>query len=846
MMPVLHRASVAYLWRHPWQLALAITGIAIGVAVMVAVDLANQSARKAFVISMDTLNGQTTHQVVGGPGGVDEKLYAALRVEHGFTRTAPVVAGSVRVADRQLQLLGVDVFAERGFRNFSAPGNIKSAGDPEMISPLTTESLVGRLLSGEGAVLMSAEAAQQLHLQSGDSFAVQASGKQFEATLAGVFSGDTQSVLRDVVVADISNAQQWLGLNGRLTRIDVNASSDAEAAAIANKLPAGVEMLPAAGRTQNTASMSDAFMTNLTAMSFLAILVGVFLIYNSMAFAVVQRRGLIGVLRALGVTRAGILRILLAEAALIGMVGSLLGVLAGIWLGEQLLLLVIRTLSDHYFSVQVSGVTVSTLSLLKGLAVGLATTLAAAAVPAAEASTFQPRLAITRSVLEKRVSTIVPGLAVAGIIIMMCAGVIIGLFGESLVAGLSALFILILGFAFCIPFIAARLSAWLAPLAERIGGVAGRLAIGGVGSTLSRTGVAIVALSIAVSATIGVSAMVDSFRASVSDWLSASLQADIYIGVQQGAMDPDLIDDLVSVTGVASYSASRRAWLETAEGRIRVIAIRRAPGQPAGVRLRGGDADTVWRKFAAGTAVLASDAYAYKQSVLPGDAVTLNTRSGPVQLPVAAIYQSYDSNDGALMMSRGAYDRFFNDPGIDSLGVYVAPGVDTGAMLRTLQEIARDRQVLNMADNQRIRRLSLAIFDRTFVITNVLYWLTVFVAVIGILAALIALQLERSREFGVLRALGMTPAQTGGLVAVQSMFIGLLAGICSLPLGLGMAWVLIEVINRRAFGWDINMLFPVDVLLFALLLATAAALLGGLYPAWRAAATVPAMAIRDE
>ena len=151
-----------------------------------------------------------------------------------------------------------------------------------------------------------------------------------------------------------------------------------------------------------------------------------------------------------------------------------------------------------------------------------------------------------------------------------------------------------------------------------------------------------------------------------------------------------------------------------------------------------------------------------------------------------------------------------------------------------------------MSSNARLRDMSLQIFDRTFVITNVLYWLAVGVAVIGILGAMLALQLERAKEFGVLRALGMTPAQTGVLVSVQTAFIGFLSGLASIPLGLVMAWVLIEVINRRAFGWQID--FEVDpvVLLWAMALAVGSALVAGIYPAWNAAHTRPALAIRDE
>ena len=163
-----------------------------------------------------------------------------------------------------------------------------------------------------------------------------------------------------------------------------------------------------------------------------------------------------------------------------------------------------------------------------------------------------------------------------------------------------------------------------------------------------------------------------------------------------------------------------------------------------------------------------------------------------------------------------------------------------------MRAISAGRQALLMNSNARIREISLGIFDRTFVITNVLYWLAVGVAIIGILGAMLALQLERARELAILRGVGMTPGQMGGLVTLQTAFIGLLSGLAAIPLGLVMAWVLIEVINRRAFGWQMDVtIVPAD-LFAALSLAVGAALIAGIYPAWRAASAMPALAMREE
>jgi putative ABC transport system permease protein len=569
--------------------------------------------------------------------------------------------------------------------------------------------------------------------------------------------------------------------------------------------------------------MSAAFMTNLTAMSLLALLVGVFLIYNSVSFSVLQRRRLIGVLRALGTTRRQAFSLVLTETALLGCVASLLGIAAGIFLGGELLGLVSQSINDFYFRVSVTEVSISPMSVTKGFVAGTGAAMVAAAVPALEASSYRPRLAMTRSALEQQTRRILPFVALAGVAATVLAIVVLALSGRSLVAGLIAVFMLILGFAMCVPYAVKAAAHLLAPLAAGLGGIWARLAVTGIGNSLSRTGVAIVALAVAVSATIGVSVMVDSFRDSVNAWLEQTLQADIYAGTPRGNFDPELIENMSRLPGVAAVSTNRRSWHENEGGRTQVLATRMAPD-----------------------VVLVSEPYAYRNRIAAGDGVSLRTTNGDTPFRVVATYQSYDIKASALMMSRQTYDRHFEDPGVDSIGIYLDEGVDADDVIAAMRAISRDRQELLINSNMKIRDLSLEIFDRPFVITDVLYWLAIGVAFIGILGAMLALQLERARELAVLRALGMTPWQLGGMITLQTSVIGLLSGLAAIPLGLVMAYVLIDVINRRAFGWQIDMAVAPDILLSAVLYAIVAALLAGIYPAWRSTQSEPALAMREE
>ena len=592
--------------------------------------------------------------------------------------------------------------------------------------------------------------------------------------------------------------------------------------------------------------MTAAFMTNLTAMSLLALLVGVFLIYNSVGFTVVQRRGMLGLMRAVGLTRRQTAGLILVESVALGIVGVLLGVALGIALGERLLVLIAQSINDLYFRVAVTDVDVSALSLAKAAAAGLGATIVAALAPAVEAARTAPSLSMRRSVAETRARRVAPRLAAAGVMIALLATLALSVSGKSLVLGFVALFLIVLGLAVAIPWVVRYAAAGLARVAAAVGGVTARLSVDGIRASLSRTGVAIVALAVAVSATIGVSVMVDSFRSAVESWLGGTLQSDLYVGVAGGAMDPGLIQAIAALDGVTEISTSRRVWVLGDVEQTRVVALQMASKSYAGTELIAGDPDAAWPAFEDGGAVLVSTPYAYRYDVTTGDRVALITESGLREFPIVGVYRSYDANQGAVLMSRRTYNAHWQDRSVDSLGVYVDAGSQPAAVAERIRDASAGRQAVRIASRDTLTATSLRIFDRTFIITDVLYWLAVGVAVVGILGSMLALQLERARELGMLRALGVTPVQLGAHVMGQTAVIGLLSGIAAMPLGLVMAKLLIDVINRRSFGWEMSMQVDPAILASSLALAIVAALCAGAYPAYRAARAIPALAVREE
>jgi putative ABC transport system permease protein len=851
-MRTLRAASVRHLLRHPAQLALALVGLALGVGTIVAVDIATASAQRAFELSLQAVNGSATHQIVGGPRGIDERSYVQLRTDPpggvaAGAQFAPVVGGYVTVGDRVLQLIGVDPFASAALDAGAARGApaLGIHGAEEVRAWFTRPA----------TVVMSDALARELGIGADGQLELAVGGVRHRATLiARIADADAGPGFDGLLLSDIAQAQEWLGVTGRLTRIDVRAPAAVPAAEFVAQLrahlPAELSVRSTRAQARETFAMTDAFTVNLKAMSLLALLVGTLLIYGAVSFAVVQRRAIIGVLRALGATRREVLAIVLGEAAVLGLAGALCGLLLGLLIGRGLVGLVSQTINDLYFVVAVNAVRVPAATLIKALAVGLATALAAALLPALEVVTSPPRLALTRSVLEQRARYSARTLLSASLLLALGAVLCIATSSRSLLAGFVALFLLLLSVAAATPAALQALAVGGARLGAHLGPAA-RLACADIAASLSRTGVAIAALGMALTAMIGVAIMVESFRESLRDWLVQTMRADIYVSAPGVAdslerrLDPQVIAALLALPGIAAHSEGRRVTVSSPEGPVDLNAVRLVAASYAGFRFTQGDPVRAWPQFQQG-AILISEPLAWRLSRGVGDSLILETAVGPRPFTVAGVYREYGNERGEVLMELGQYQRRWRDDGIAALGIYLSPGTSTAQAVTGLRSAAQGRQALLVRSNADIRALSMRIFERTFVITRVLYWLAAGVAAVGLLSALLAWELERSRELALLRTLGLTPAASALLIAAQTTFMGLAALLAAVPAGVLTALVLTEVINRRAFGWQIGLHLRAAQFTQALLLALVAALAAALYPAWRSARLPLAAGLREE
>ena len=835
MIGLLARSGLRFYWRRPWQLCLAVSGIALGVAVYVGVDLANDSARRAFQLTSDLVTGSTTHHLMGTRGEIADSVYRTLRMEHGPVRAAPVIEAEVRLRGlpgRSFTLMGVDPLEESGFRGFS--GFVPGRG-----TDLT------RLIVEPGAVLAPAPLLEELDLELGAEFAVliggeartvRAVGTVLETSSAG--EGPTAPI-----VADIATAQELLG-SASLSRVDLILNGAEAERVRALGLP-NTTLVPAEGRNAAFGELARAFRINLTALSLLALLVGVFLIYATMSFAVVQRRTTFGVLRAIGVSRRQLLTGVLGEALAIGAVATTAGILLGQQLAEGLVDLVLRTVGDLYFESSVSAAAPSPTIYWRGLALGLGMTLLAAAAPALDAARSTPNTAMSRAALERGTRRLARRATWLALPAATVAAALLLLSSRSLVLAFAGLFFVIATGALLVPA-ATRLLARLAePLVASAFGLAGSLAARGMAASLSRTGVATAALSVAVATVVGIGLMIGSFRISVEDWLTGTLTADVYVNIDgEGFFEDSRRDALSAIPGVRGSSLTRFIRLPTAAGELSLRAL--DPGPDGwGLRMTSGGTEAV-EFMESGAGILVSEPLAFHRQLQPGDELALPTASGERAFTVLGAFRDYSTSGGTVLMPLNFYRSHWADDDVNGIGIYLDDEADREAALARIRGALGSGTPVRFRSNDFIRERSMAIFDRTFRITEVLRMLAGVVAFLGLASAVMSIELERGRELAVLRALGLRPRQVRALTLAQTGLLGLAAGLFAIPLGIVMAALLIQVINVRSFGWSMDLAVAAQPLALGVVLALGAAVLAGIYPAVRAVRVGVAGQLREE
>ena len=695
--------------------------------------------------------------------------------------------------------------------------------------------------------------------------------------VAGVVEGTDRprSYWNRVAIMDVAAAQAAFDMIGRLDRIEVmtapESAVDDVALTLRAVLPPSLVVERPAQRTAQVEKMVGAFQLNLSVLSWVGLLIGMFLVYNTMSFSVAQRRREIGIYRALGMTERRVAALFLLEAGLFGFIGGAVGAVAGLWLARGLVVLVHRTISDLYVPLTSNGTfsafDAQTLAFVtQGIAVGIVVSMAGAIGPSLDAS----RTVITKALAPgdyEQSEMIRSGRYLRWSFILTSTGILCAL-GPPMrglpILGYAATLCL-LGALACLSPLCIAGGRWAIQRTGKAPALSGnlkRIAADHAARHPGRNAVTVSALLVGLAIMIGVVVMVRSFRDTVEAWVDQTVMADLIIappawlhdkqaGHASRTLPGSWLAVLSAIEGVAAVDAYRDVQVEV-EGQPAALVSRdlRLHAERGRYLMVEGDWASVLRQAAETGGAVVSEVLANRLGLARGGSVTITTPQGPHRVPVQGVFYDYATDGGKMVIERALYRRLWDDDRITVFALYLTPGADESQVKRLIGE-ALNKQESSMApplmiSNRELRREILDIFDRTFVLTYVLEAIAVFVAILGIVNTLVTAVLERRRELATLQAIGASREQIQRLVQWEAIYLGVIGALLGVAGGLALAWVLIAVINKQSFGWTIRMTVPVEVLGQAVLLALAAAWTAGYLPARWAARQPVGESLREE
>jgi len=832
---------------EPVRVLLAIAGVAIGVAVALAIHLANESILTSFRGGLGAVAGRTTLQVTAGEAGFDERLFLAVRGRPGVAEAAPVVQVAVPVAGTPgevLLVLGVDTLAEAAFRDYRV--RAVSRGRDGLA-----------LLTEPTAVLVTRRFAGRLGLDVGSRFGVLAPGGPRTLVVRGLLEmeGAAHALDGNVGVMDIAGAQEVFDRVGRLDRIDLLVPADVEgtAARLREHLPPHVRVERPDQRNAQVEAMLASFQLNLRVLGLIALFVALFLVYNTALIGVARRRSEMALLRSLGLGRQGILALVLGEAALIGLVGGVTGLGLGILLATSALGVVTRTVGALYAFVRPGEVTASWPLAVGAVALAVVASLTSALAPAREATRIPPREGLGRGAWgRRRRPALLGGLALACLLLAWAlsrVGPIGGVPAFGYGAGAAA----ILGAAFAASPTTWGASRGLQGLLARAAGAQGLLAALNLGAALRRNAITVAAMMTGIALAVSVSTMIHSFRTTVQVWVDQTIRADLVVSLTGrlfkgvDARLPGATRETVrSLPGVKAVDAFRGMRTDLGRGQFLLasgdLAVLARHGR---LLFRQGDSPSVIGEARVRRGVLVSETFADRHGVREGERLALPTPSGVVSFPVVGVYYDYTTEGGVVVLDRPEFVRLWGETTVNSLAVYLEPGADPDAIKRAILR-AVPRPDLLVFSNAGLKAHVLRIFDQTFAITYALQAIAVIVAILGVASTLGASVIERRREIGIVRALGFTRGQVARTVGLEAGLLGGLAALLGLGAGMLLSLILTFVINKQSFGWSIQFHVPLARIAGYLLLGVAAAVAASFWPAWQATRTAIGEAVRYE
>jgi putative ABC transport system permease protein len=830
--------SLRYFARHPALTALNIVGIALGVTVFLSVQIVNHSALESFRASVDIVAGKADLEVISNGLRFDENAYPIVVNEPGVAAATPVVEDVASLTDHPgeyLQILGIDIFSNGPLRTFELH-------DAQNQKP----DVVG-FLRDPRVIALTRKLCERLGLKIGDPIRLetQTGTQTFHVGFLLDFGEDAPGADEHLAVMDIANAQENFSHVGHLSRISALLAPGADfnkvIADLRARLPADVVVQAPDRRNRQIERMIGAFQLNLTALSLISLLVGMFLIYNTVATAVVRRRYEIGVLRSLGLSGLQVQMLFMAEALLLGVAGLALGLVFGVVLAGQLVAAVSQTITSLYILTSIQTLFISPWAVLAAMILSLGAVLLAAWFPAREAALLSPVKALSVGHMEDESARATGRWLGIGLGLLLLSALLAwtSLSGGPAWISFGAALFTLLGFAFFVPTLCQLFARFVRPAS-----IMARIAVGHFSQSLHRNSMAIASLVVALAMVVGISTMIFSFRTTVESWLNRSIQSDLVIAPAENLLignreiiRPE-VEHIVAALPDVTYDSFREMRIQFHGQLVKLATVRLAVTRDIErLDFQQGDSHAAFDAAINDGAVLVSQPFYHRFHLGLGDTIRLGTPSGARDFKIAGVYLDYTTEGGVILVDWSTYKKYWRDDSINGLALYI--GKKAGITATQLQAQLRPKIApygdYLIKSNQELREQVFRIFDQTFSVTYVLQTIGIIISGLGIFLSLTIMVAERRREISILRAVGASRGQIQVMVLWEAAFIGLLGSLLGIVAGLALAAILSYVINVSFFGWTISWATPWGFLVGLPFLVIVAALVAGYGPARQAA-----------
>jgi putative ABC transport system permease protein len=831
---------------------MTIAGICLGVAAIVSVGVVNKSVLRSFEDSINRVTGRAALQVTGAASGFPEDLIDRVQKVPGVEYAVPVIDTQgilVGAKERSLMILGVDVLQDGNIRDYKLSEENADIPDPLLF------------LARPDSILLTKELADREHIKIDEKIHVETVRGIQTFQVRGLLNpeGPAKTMGGNIAIMDYPAAQMAFGKEGRIDRIDVSLlrgeNLDSVRTRIEKALPGGYNVVTPAGRTKQVELLVSRFQKNINLISFIAVFVGMYLIYNAVSISVVQRRKEIGILRALGAARHQIIALFLGETFIMAIAGSGLGLALGIVFAQSAIGAVGEAVSELYMRTSISEIAVSRTNLITGFSIGIVSSLAAAFFPALASTRITPVSAIRSVPYSEEGFFSGRRLKIASAFFVVLALVLLLLYRQSADQSLfhktavmfSATIFFLLGVSLAMPsLLQGFLVLFHKFLSPRIG-AAGRLAGLNLQKNIARNAVAAAAIFYGISVFVSSAGIIYSTKQSVLEWIDSYVRGDIIVtsghpiattGAQNIPMPVEMWRGIEKVPGVLSADPFRKIYIDYHGRRILLLALditRRLKYSP--FKIVQGKREDMARLLPDKNYIAVNEALASQEHIRPGDTMVLPTPKGPVPFKVAVIDVDYSSDSGSLLMDMYTYRRYWNEYLADSFSVRVKPKANVEAVRNEIARRFGNERELFVLPSREFKNEIRKVIDQGFAVNHAVNIITMAIACLGIIVTLLASVMERTREIGILRSIGMLRSQVSRVVVIESMLLGFIGGSLGAGAGIVIGWMSLEGFLRGDYGASMQYHISYTSILWAIALSIILAALAGVYPARRAAKT---------